>query len=59
VTLDETDFLTEHAWSPDGSFVLIASWSRVWIVNADGTAPRQVAAGVSPLGDPWQPLTVR
>lgn len=57
--LIETGFLAEFAWSPDGSFVLLASWTGVWIVNADGAAPRQVAVDASPIGDPWQPVPVR
>jgi hypothetical protein len=49
------------AWSPDGSQVVftVGVAAELWIANADGTGPRELAAGWFPFVDPWQPVPVR
>jgi TolB protein len=43
---------TDPAWSPDGSLMAFASSERVWLMNADGSAPRELAEGEQPA---WSP----
>jgi Tol biopolymer transport system component len=58
------------AWAPDGSQVVFTQLDAsselngnytTWIVNADGTNPRQISTGSSlvTMDDPWQPVPVR
>jgi Tol biopolymer transport system component len=49
-------------WSPDGAKIVYSGyyWGfGIWIMNADGTSPVQVASGTqAPFGPDWQPIFV-
>ena len=47
-----SETMTEAAWSPDGSQVLLAVENSIVIADADGSNPRDLAGGYSPL---WSP----
>jgi Tol biopolymer transport system component len=40
------------AWSPDGSQIAFNSGFQIYVVNADGSAPRQIGVGAKPA---WSP----
>lgn len=48
---------TEPAWSPDGRQIVFVRDAQIWVIESDGTNPRQLTTGNGSRESPaWQPL---
>lgn len=43
------------AWSPDGARLAFGRGDEIWVMNADGTDQRRLAAGAAPWSIAWDP----
>ncbi len=49
------DWGEQPAWSPDGQFLVFASYDGVWITQSDGSNPRKLVSSRSASDPTWSP----